>query len=114
MALDLSDWIEFLQENLPTALVVGFAASSATWIASEKMQEKKIDFLNLQITSLRQDTTNIEQLKAKVKELESRVELFEEQQRRKDDMLPTVARFDPKQFYTPSSNVKFQESKNAN
>ena len=109
MSLDLEDWRKFIQDHLPTALVVGFAASSATYLVVEKLQEKQTTFLNAQIQSLRQDTINIETLKLKVKDLESRIELFEEQRRRKDDLVPSIAKFDPKLLYSPSRNTKLVE-----
>jgi Tfp pilus assembly protein PilN len=113
MALDIEAWRKFIQEHLPTALVVGFAVSGITWGVNEKIQEKQLTFLNGQIASLRQDTINIDQLKTRVKQLEEKLELFEEQRRRKDDMLPSIARFDPKQLYSPSTRVTIVEATNA-
>ena len=113
MALDLEEWRLFIQNHLPTALVVGFAVSGITYAVTDRLQEKQIAFLSMQIQSLRQDTENIEKLKAKVKDLETRVELFEEQRRRKDDLVPSIARFDPKQLYTPSRRAVVVEVVNA-
>ena len=109
MALNLEEWRQFIQTHLPTALVVGFSASGATYVVTERLQEKQIAFLNTQIETLRKDTTSIETLKTKVKDLEGRIELFEEQRKRRDDMLPTIAKFDPKQLFTPSRQVQLVE-----
>ncbi|WP_140637446.1 hypothetical protein [Methylibium rhizosphaerae] len=113
MSLDLEEARLFIQQHLPTALVVGFFVCGTTYVVTDKLQERQMAFLNAQIQSLRQDTENIEKLKTKVKELEARIELFEEQRRRKDELLPSIARFDPKKLYTPSPNATVVELANA-
>lgn len=109
MASQLEDVRAFIQAHLPTALVVGFAVAGITYAVTDKLQEKQMAFLNLQIQTLRQETASLEALKVKVKDLEGRIEFFEEQRKRKDDLIPATARFDPKVLYSPSRATKVME-----